>query len=112
MEQIFGQIGEVTNQGDMSEIDEKNLQMPPMDIDVMMLLIVCIIIDNGWLQIDEEDISDYKFNKFVTAYFQGQATHSYIRRPLKQPLLQLRNEYDRQVSLSYCNFTSLCNILS
>ena len=46
MEQLFGQIGEVTNQGDMSEIDEKNLQMPPMDIDVMILLIFCVIIDN------------------------------------------------------------------
>ncbi|XP_065887692.1 unconventional myosin-VIIa-like [Dysidea avara] len=83
VEQIFGQIGEVTNQGDMSEIDVKNLQMPPMEVDV-----------------DDEDISDYKFNKFVTAYFQGQASHSYIRRPLKQPLLQLRNEYDRQAALA------------
>jgi len=46
VEQLFGQIGEVTNQGDISEIDEKNLQMPPMDIDVMILLIFCVIIDN------------------------------------------------------------------
>ena len=50
------------------------------------------------LQMDDEDISDYKFNKFVTAYFQGQASHSYVRRPLKQPLLPLRNEYDQQVT--------------
>ena len=46
---------------------------------------------------DDEDISDYKFNKFVATYFQGQATHSYVRRPLKQPLLPLRNEYNQLV---------------
>ena len=35
MEQLFGQIGEVTNQDvNLSEIDEKNLQMPPMEADV------------------------------------------------------------------------------
>ena len=50
------------------------------------------------LQMDDEDISDYKFNKFVATYFQGQATHSYVRRPLKQALLPLRNDADRQVT--------------
>ena len=50
------------------------------------------------LQMDDEDISDYKFNKFVATYFQGQATHSYVRQPLKQALLPLRNDYDRQVT--------------
>ena len=47
---------------------------------------------------DDEDISDYKFAKFATTYFQGAATHSYIRRPLKQSLLALKHEQDRLVS--------------
>ncbi|XP_065177890.1 unconventional myosin-VIIa-like [Sycon ciliatum] len=36
---------------------------------------------------EEEDLSDYKFGKFVATYFQGQVTPSHIRRPIKQPLL-------------------------
>ena len=49
------------------------------------------------MQMDDEDISDHKFNKFVATYFQSQATHSYVRRALKKPLLPLRNEYDQKV---------------
>ena len=47
---------------------------------------------------EEEDLSDYKFAKFAATYFQGAASHSYIRRPLKQSLLTLKHEQDRQVS--------------
>lgn len=50
-------------------------------------------------QEDEEDLSDYKFPKFAATYFQGQATHSYIRRPLKQPLLGLKIEQDKQAAI-------------
>jgi myosin-7 len=48
---------------------------------------------------EDEDLSDYKFNKFAQTYFQGQATHAYIKRPLRQSLLGLKNEQDRQASL-------------
>ena len=47
----------------------------------------------------EEDLSDFKFPKFAATYFQGQATHSYIRRAMKQPLLGLKNEQDKQAAL-------------
>ena len=47
---------------------------------------------------DDEDISQYKFQKFAATYFQGNATHTYIRRSLKQPLLPLKNEGDQLVS--------------
>ena len=47
---------------------------------------------------DDEDISDYKFAKFAATYFQGSSTHTYIRRPLKQPLVNLKHEQDRVVS--------------
>ena len=46
----------------------------------------------------EEDISEYKFAKFAATYFQAGATTSFIKRMLKEPLLDLRNENDRQVS--------------
>ncbi len=47
---------------------------------------------------DEEDISQYKFAKFAATYFQGNSSSTYIRRVLKAPLLQLKNEGDQLVS--------------
>lgn len=47
---------------------------------------------------EHEDLSDYKFPKFAATYFQGVSTHSYIRRPLKQPLLFHEDEGDQLVS--------------
>lgn len=47
----------------------------------------------------DEDLSDYKFPKFAATYFQGAATHSYIRRAIKQPLLALKNEQDRHAAV-------------
>jgi hypothetical protein len=46
---------------------------------------------------DEEDLSEYKFAKFAATYFQGTTTHSYTRRPLKQPLLFHDDEGDQLV---------------
>lgn len=46
---------------------------------------------------DEEDLSEYKFAKFAATYFQGTTTHSYTRRPLKQPLLYHDDEGDQLV---------------
>ena len=51
---------------------------------------------------DLEDISDYKFSKFAATYFQGSASHTYIRRAIKDPLLPLRNEGDQLVRVSLC----------
>jgi len=48
---------------------------------------------------EEENLSDYKFIKFAQTYFQGSTTHNYVKRPLKQPLLGLKNEQDRQAAL-------------
>lgn len=47
---------------------------------------------------DQEDLSDYKFAKFAATYFQGPSTYSYIRRPLKQPLLFHDDEGDQLVT--------------
>lgn len=44
---------------------------------------------------DDEDLSEYKFAKFAATYFQGNATHTWVkRRKLKQPLLTLKHEID------------------
>ena len=64
------------------------------------------VAENGWdvsqmqmeVPLDDEDISEYKFAKFAATYFQGSATHTYIRRALKQSLLSLKNEGDQLVS--------------
>uniref|UniRef100_A0A8C5C3V0 Myosin VIIA n=1 Tax=Gadus morhua TaxID=8049 RepID=A0A8C5C3V0_GADMO len=47
---------------------------------------------------DDEDLSEYKFSKFSATYFQGVSSHTYIRRPLKQPLLFHEDEGDQLVS--------------
>ncbi|KAI1903183.1 hypothetical protein AGOR_G00024590 [Albula goreensis] len=49
---------------------------------------------------EEEDLSEYKFAKFAATYFQGTATHTYIRRPLKQPLLFHEDEGDQLAALA------------
>lgn len=46
---------------------------------------------------EEEDLSEYKFSKFAATYFQGVSTYTYIRRPLKQPLLFHEDEGDQLV---------------
>lgn len=51
---------------------------------------------------DEEDLSEYKFAKFAATYFQGTTTHSYTRRPLKQPLLYHDDEGDQLVRPACC----------
>uniref|UniRef100_A0AAR2LT24 Myosin VIIAb n=1 Tax=Pygocentrus nattereri TaxID=42514 RepID=A0AAR2LT24_PYGNA len=43
---------------------------------------------------EQEDLSEYKFPKFAATYFQGNITHTYVRRPLKQPLLFHEDEGD------------------
>ena len=54
---------------------------------------------------DVPDISEFKFSKFAAMYFQNNASHAYIRRALKHPLLPLRNEGDQLVSASPCTGT-------
>lgn len=57
-----------------------------------------------------EDLSEYKFFKFAATYFQGVSTHSYIRRPLKQPLLFHEDEGDQLVSSEgHLTITRLAN---
>nr|CAI5854908.1 unnamed protein product [Callosobruchus analis] len=44
---------------------------------------------------DEEDLSEYKFQKFAATYFQGNVGHQYSRKPLKHPLLPLHTQGDQ-----------------
>ncbi|XP_072551430.1 myosin VIIAa isoform X1 [Salminus brasiliensis] len=49
---------------------------------------------------EEEDLSEYKFAKFAATYFQGTSTQTYMRRPLKQPLLFHEDEGDQLAALA------------
>nr|XP_054594574.1 unconventional myosin-VIIa isoform X2 [Nothobranchius furzeri] len=49
---------------------------------------------------EEEDLSEYKFPKFAATYFQGSSTNTYVRRPLKQPLLFHDDEGDQLAALA------------
>ncbi|PIO38440.1 hypothetical protein AB205_0065430, partial [Aquarana catesbeiana] len=49
---------------------------------------------------EEEDLSEYKYAKFSATYFQGTTTNTYIRRPLKQPLLYHEDEGDQLAALA------------
>ncbi|XP_025836216.1 myosin-VIIa isoform X1 [Agrilus planipennis] len=44
---------------------------------------------------DEEDLSEYKFQKFAATYFQGNVGHQYSRKPLKHSLLPLHTQGDQ-----------------
>ncbi|GFY49046.1 myosin-VIIa [Trichonephila inaurata madagascariensis] len=50
--------------------------------------------------VDQEDLSEYKFQKYAVTYFQGNATHQYQRKPLKQPLLPLTTQGDCMAALA------------
>lgn len=58
---------------------------------------------------DEEDLSEYKFSKFAAMYFKNNATHSYIRRVLREPLLPLASDGDKLVS-GVLSDIALCKI--
>uniref|UniRef100_A0A8C5AVI2 Myosin VIIAa n=1 Tax=Gadus morhua TaxID=8049 RepID=A0A8C5AVI2_GADMO len=49
---------------------------------------------------EEEDLSEYKFAKYSATYFQGPSSHTYVRRPLKQPLLFHDDEGDQLAALA------------
>ncbi|XP_066501283.1 unconventional myosin-VIIa isoform X2 [Hoplias malabaricus] len=49
---------------------------------------------------EQEDLSEYTFAKFAATYFQGNTTYTYIRRPLKQPLLFHEDEGDQLAALA------------
>jgi myosin-7 len=49
---------------------------------------------------DGEDISKYKFAKCVATFFQGNATHTYISRPIRTSLLQMKSESDHLATLA------------
>ena len=62
---------------------------------------------------DDEDLSEYKFSKFSATYFQGVSSHTYIRRPLKQPLLFHEDEGDQLVSVTFNLVTwGICGIVN
>uniref|UniRef100_A0A1I8N9D6 Myosin head n=1 Tax=Musca domestica TaxID=7370 RepID=A0A1I8N9D6_MUSDO len=44
---------------------------------------------------DEEDLSEFKFQKFAATYFQGNVNHQYSKKALKHPLLPLHTQGDQ-----------------
>ena len=58
---------------------------------------------------DEEDLTEFKFQKFAATYFQGNITHQYSRKPLKHPLLPLHTQGDQLVrELMHNLWTYMC----
>ena len=49
---------------------------------------------------DNEDLSEYKFQKFAATYFQGTFTHQYSKKPLKHSLLPLQTQGDQLAALA------------
>lgn len=46
---------------------------------------------------DDEDLSEFKFQKYAATYFQGNINHQYSKKPLKHPLLPLHTQGDQLV---------------
>lgn len=47
-----------------------------------------------------EDLSDYKFQKFATTYFQGNVSYLHQKKPIKQPLLPLQTQGDCMAAIA------------
>ena len=47
-----------------------------------------------------EDLSDYKFQKFATTYFQGNVSYLHQKKPIKQPLLALQTQGDCMAAIA------------
>ena len=50
------------------------------------------------LPLQDEDLREYTFAKFASTYFQGNATPSFTKKTLKQPLLAIKSERDQLVN--------------
>ncbi|GAB6021168.1 hypothetical protein CHUAL_003798 [Chamberlinius hualienensis] len=48
----------------------------------------------------EDNLSEYKFQKFAAAYFQGNVSHMFMKRPLKQSLLAPQTPADETAALA------------
>ncbi|XP_041355506.1 myosin-VIIa-like isoform X2 [Gigantopelta aegis] len=102
VEQLFGFVGEdtgtplmATGQGPAAfrDLAVNRIDHVENGMDVSEVII-------GPHDEDDEDIREYKFSKFAAMYFQSNATHTYIRKALRQPLLPLRNEGDQLAALA------------
>ncbi|KAG9510154.1 Myosin-VIIa, partial [Fragariocoptes setiger] len=51
-------------------------------------------------QEDVEDLSDFKFQKFATTYFQGNVSYFYQKKAIKQPLLLLQTQGDCMAAIA------------
>ena len=69
------------------------------------------VVDNIPRPADHIDVSEFKFSKFSTTYFQYNSSHSYIRHALKHPLLSLQNEGDQMVRKVLCLWAKICYVL-
>ena len=49
----------------------------------------------------DEDLREYTFAKFASTYFQGNATHCFTKKTLKQPLLTIKSERDQLVCIYF-----------
>ena len=48
----------------------------------------------------DEDLKEYTFAKFASTYFQGNATPTFTKKTLKQPLLVVKSERDQLAALA------------
>lgn len=56
-------------------------------------------IETRVLPTKEEDLSQFQFGKFAATYFQSNANATFVRKPLRYPLLPHQNLGDQIVSL-------------
>ncbi|XP_072303122.1 unconventional myosin-VIIa-like [Eucyclogobius newberryi] len=93
---FLGNTGPLANQDGQAPAGFEDLVKPSLAVEAEELLDQAPPLPAE----EEEDLSDYKFTKFAATYFQGVSTHTYIRRPLKQPLLFHEDEGDQLAALA------------
>ncbi|KAK7926039.1 hypothetical protein WMY93_008349 [Mugilogobius chulae] len=93
---FLGNTGPLANQDGQAPVAFEDLVKPSTALEAEELLDQAPPLPAD----EEDDLSNYKFTKFAATYFQGVSTHTYIRRPLKQPLLFHEDEGDQLAALA------------
>ncbi|KAM5280234.1 unconventional myosin-VIIb [Ctenodactylus gundi] len=87
---IGGQEGQAPAR--FEDLETKTQKLPEIDLDTVPMM------DEP--EVDTDSLADYTFHKFATTYFQKSASHTYIRQPLRYPLLFHEDNTDHSAALT------------
>ncbi|XP_066565263.1 unconventional myosin-VIIa [Amia ocellicauda] len=87
---VGGQEGQAPT--GFEDLEGKRAKLEEVDLDEIPIVEIP--------QEEYDDLDEYSFSKFASMYFQGSATHTHIRKRLRNPLLFHEDEGDSLASLT------------